>query len=839
MAKVTAHSVFRIGSANRPRLEDYAADRYIEETPGGLTLQVALVCDGVGSADWGVRASKLTGDAIIEFIETSEIENVPQLMKAAIQFANLKVLDEIPNGQGNTTVALTVVDLTNTGKSKDSENYGTLYIASVGDSPIFLIRDEKLIRLNTDHNVANEKFLRGEITEDQIPYVDKGTALTRAIGLDEDLEVDIGIYAWGANLKEAAKRGKAGMALKQHDTVFACSDGLVETNPNDGLPFVHDEQFYHHAIDRNVELAANTLVSYAEARGPLDNVSISLLFVDGPKRRDRGAIGGGISTRTRIMIAVAMLVLILAGVGAVLIVNSRSEAEKVALNQTATFAVESANARATEAANMVNATATVAQETLVAANQTATISVQNAEGTANAVSTINAGQARVFVTQTAIALIPTATPTPRPQVASQNSVGVVFVNNTANVGVEEGTDLTLNQPSYLTIDGGAARPAPAYIYSKPGTTLNVDRIRGDSMELLVSPASELFVQSNEYSYEGVTLTLNEDKNVSFISKKQSLDACVSMRYETLPEPDNRRTVIFACYGNGSICEFSGGSGNTLTIDGGQQLRWDVGARTFVSAENQQFFSEIGYQGAFDYYKWIVEMRGEQSENAAPQCLIPLVDSDGDELILDDACPESSGSRASRGCAPTPTPTPGFTSTPIRPTNTLLPDKDFDGVTDASDHCADQPGPPNTNGCPDGDGDGIADGNDTCANEWGSPSAGGCPDRDGDSVPDSGDTCADQSGSPNTGGCPDSDGDNIADKDDGCANEWGGPITGGCPDNDGDNIADKDDACPTEGGLPKFGGCPKQKNNRDSVNRVFEVTISGMGQRLHPASGKRL
>ena len=141
------------------------------------------------------------------------------------------------------------------------------------------------------------------------------------------------------------------------------------------------------------------------------------------------------------------------------------------------------------------------------------------------------------------------------------------------------------------------------------------------------------------------------------------------------------------------------------------------------------------------------------------------------------------------------------------------DRDGDGVADAVDACADEPGWAATGGCPDRDGDGVADGVDGCPDIPGGGDD-GCAsptseDRDGDGVPDADDACPDEPGRPTLDGCPlpgDRDGDEIADEDDACPDEAGSTGTDGCPDRDADRVPDGEDACPDEPGPPE-DGCP--------------------------------
>lgn len=127
-------------------------------------------------------------------------------------------------------------------------------------------------------------------------------------------------------------------------------------------------------------------------------------------------------------------------------------------------------------------------------------------------------------------------------------------------------------------------------------------------------------------------------------------------------------------------------------------------------------------------------------------------------------------------APIVTPLP----TPLPP-----PDRDGDGILDASDACPDVPGLTAFNGCPDTDKDGIADKDDKCPSEFGMAKYQGCPipDTDKDGINDENDKCPDVFGLARYDGCaiPDTDGDGVNDEEDKCKNIAGIAGNAGCPE----------------------------------------------------------
>jgi outer membrane protein OmpA-like peptidoglycan-associated protein len=177
----------------------------------------------------------------------------------------------------------------------------------------------------------------------------------------------------------------------------------------------------------------------------------------------------------------------------------------------------------------------------------------------------------------------------------------------------------------------------------------------------------------------------------------------------------------------------------------------------------------------------------------------------------DECPDTFGSAATRGC----------------------PDADHDGVADKDDHCPNEAGPRRTHGCPDADSDGIIDSEDKCPNQPGPEKTQGCPDSDGDGIIDSEDKCPNQPGPRKTQGCPDADSDGIADADDRCPQQAGPAKFKGCPDRDGDGIPDVDDRCPDVPGIKEKDGCmPDVKKFAGAVKGITFAT--GSAKILRPS-----
>ncbi|MBQ7596928.1 MAG: serine/threonine-protein phosphatase, partial [Clostridia bacterium] len=146
----------------------------------------AVVCDGMGGAAGGRTASTTAVRIISEKISSgfnprmSDL-SVKNLLISAVESANavlydMALNDEALNGMGTTVTAALV-------------NTDRLYVASAGDSRVYLISD-KIIQVTTDHSLVQEMVNRGEITKEEASIHPKKNIITRALGIDGDIRVD-------------------------------------------------------------------------------------------------------------------------------------------------------------------------------------------------------------------------------------------------------------------------------------------------------------------------------------------------------------------------------------------------------------------------------------------------------------------------------------------------------------------------------------------------------------------------------------------------------------------------------------------------------------------------
>ncbi|ACD95304.1 Stp1/IreP family PP2C-type Ser/Thr phosphatase [Trichlorobacter lovleyi] len=222
------------------------------------SLQLYAVADGMGGHKGGECASRICLDTLRDYLQMAARGHAPlvgeadtahseaaNLLGSAVRFANRAVFEAAFSkpewrGMGTTIVALTVAD-------------NRVAIAHVGDSRAYLLRQGKFQQLTQDHSWIEEQVRAGLMSRDEALFAKGRNVLTRAIGQEETVQVD---------LDE--------LELQTGDTLLLCSDGL--------FGMVADEEIAALiGVARNPEEACRELVACANGRGGRDNISVILL----------------------------------------------------------------------------------------------------------------------------------------------------------------------------------------------------------------------------------------------------------------------------------------------------------------------------------------------------------------------------------------------------------------------------------------------------------------------------------------------------------------------------------------------------------------------------------
>ncbi len=217
-------------------------------------LPLFVVADGMGGHNAGEIASCLAIKTIKnnffslqDYLLNKDI-SIPHFINSTLKKANKEILNkslekEELNGMG-TTVTLTFVE-----GSK-------VYVGHIGDSRAYLLRNNKLIQITTDHSLVRELVKNGSITEKEALNHPQRNIITRALGTDKELKVDI-----------------LSKNIKRNDILILCTDGLTN---------MVDKKMIKEILQTNCDLqkASDKLIEIANEFGGVDNITVLLIKID-------------------------------------------------------------------------------------------------------------------------------------------------------------------------------------------------------------------------------------------------------------------------------------------------------------------------------------------------------------------------------------------------------------------------------------------------------------------------------------------------------------------------------------------------------------------------------
>jgi len=227
----------------RKNNEDFAA--FFEPAdPGELrdSGSLYIVADGVGGAAKGERASQFAAQKVLyEYYQPENIDLEPlERLRLILERANDEIYDYA--SQNNTRMATTIIAAV--------VRAGFLYVANVGDSRAYLIRDGAAQQINRDHSIVGEMVEHGEMTEADAMISKIKNRITRSLGGDPEVTVEV----------------YSPIQLKTGDKILLCSDGLTR--------YALREDIAKMTAQGTVEETAQQLVEFANKSGGADNVSV-------------------------------------------------------------------------------------------------------------------------------------------------------------------------------------------------------------------------------------------------------------------------------------------------------------------------------------------------------------------------------------------------------------------------------------------------------------------------------------------------------------------------------------------------------------------------------------
>jgi len=229
---------------------------------------LAVLSDGIG----GHRAGEVAAEIVVEKIsawvaEATDLNEPLLLLQQAVVNANQSVYEESLKDYGRTGMGATCACVLIKGKQ--------LFIASVGDSRIYLLRNKRLIQLSTDHTWIQEALDAGLIQAQEANGHPNAHVIRRYLGAAQAPDVDFRLKLRPYE-DEIAQINNQGQILFSQDVIFLCSDGLTD--------LVSDQEIGSILEHKNLDDALEQLTGLANARGGHDNITMVAIKITNNKK---------------------------------------------------------------------------------------------------------------------------------------------------------------------------------------------------------------------------------------------------------------------------------------------------------------------------------------------------------------------------------------------------------------------------------------------------------------------------------------------------------------------------------------------------------------------------
>jgi protein phosphatase len=248
--------IYSWGSTDVGMKRDHNEDSYLLAPDLGLFV----VADGMGGHAGGEMASGISVRTVEKHVRSNRtlIEPNAHHDGRVEQSPVAKLLSDSVRGACNAVFQKSqqVRELQGMGTTTTSILFHDkhAFVAHVGDSRAYLIREGRILQLSEDHSLVNEQLKAGLITEAQARQSRFKNIITRSVGFDSDVEVDM-----------------VACEVKVGDAYLMCSDGLTGLVTDPEICDVVSDNFLHRVPE--------ILIDLANSRGGDDNCTVIVAYV--------------------------------------------------------------------------------------------------------------------------------------------------------------------------------------------------------------------------------------------------------------------------------------------------------------------------------------------------------------------------------------------------------------------------------------------------------------------------------------------------------------------------------------------------------------------------------
>lgn len=237
--KLRSYGITDIGKIRKENQDSFLIDQ---------DEDIYIIADGMGGLQDGAKASKFVvetiRDQIKEKLKDPETKNdvrfVIRAIRAAVNETNKNLKQTITSKTGSTLVLAVKVEK-------------KIYITNVGDSIAYGVREDQIIQLTPEHNMAWMLVMMDKLTPEQAKKHPSRHSLTAYMGMNGQITSYVNIF------KPTGK-----------DKLLLCTDGLTGMVSEEKIVDVVNNE-------NNIENAGKKLVKMANEAGGSDNITLILV----------------------------------------------------------------------------------------------------------------------------------------------------------------------------------------------------------------------------------------------------------------------------------------------------------------------------------------------------------------------------------------------------------------------------------------------------------------------------------------------------------------------------------------------------------------------------------
>ncbi len=243
--------------------EDRALLQAYKGLPGETgEVTLAVVADGIGGHRAGEIASQIAVDTFKTLFNQTDSRSYLDLFTRAFASIQQALVRHIAGhseaeGMGTTCSAVVIANR-------------RLYLAYIGDSRIYLLRNGSLRQVSIDHTWVQEAIEHGILTKEEARKHPNRHVVRRHLGAGSDTTPDFRLQLADTESQEEARRNQ-GLPLKGGDIVLLSSDGMTD--------LVEDHEILAAFGAQTPQEAVDSLVLLARQRGGFDNITITALQI--------------------------------------------------------------------------------------------------------------------------------------------------------------------------------------------------------------------------------------------------------------------------------------------------------------------------------------------------------------------------------------------------------------------------------------------------------------------------------------------------------------------------------------------------------------------------------